>query len=297
MSENEPIDREETRENPAEDSAQAPDNEPASSADNKETEVKESHRVGASAFPAILEALFFAADEPLNMTRLKGILPGKPDVRKIRAAIEEINRKMNEEGHPLEVIEIAGGYQMRTRQYYHHWVRQLFRDKMARRLSQSALETLAIVAYKQPLSKAEVEAIRGVLVDGAMKTLLERRLIRIAGRSEKPGRPLLYATSKDFLRYFGLRHLDDLPKLEEFEELAKARDDESMTSDVPLGDERTDELEEAQKIGSVDDEELALEDERVEELEEAEHIDAVDDSELALEDEAHSSEETDPVAG
>lgn len=174
-------------------------------------------------FQLILEALLFATDEPLNIVRLKSILPGRVDARKIKAAVENINERLKEENHPFEVIEVAGGYQFRTRQYYHTWLRQLFKDRIARRLSQSALETLAVIAYKQPVTRAEIEAIRGVLADGAMKTLLERRLIKIEGRSEKPGRPLLYGTTKDFLRHFGLSHLEDLPKLEEFEELAKTQ--------------------------------------------------------------------------
>ncbi len=179
--------------------------------------------VSQTELPRIVEALLFATDEPLTLQKIKSILPDKIDIRRIKAAIDDTNRRLSAEHHPYEIVEVAGGYQFRTVQYYHPWVRQLFRDKISRRLSQSALETLAIVAYKQPLTKAEIEAIRGVMADGAMKTLLERRLIRINGRSEKPGRPLLYETTKDFLRYFGLKHIDDLPKLEEFEQLVKAQ--------------------------------------------------------------------------
>ncbi len=188
-----------------------------------ETNEKAVREISQTELPRIVEALLFATDEPLPLPKIKAILPDKIDVRKIKAAIDDINRRLSAEHHPYEIVEVAGGYQFRTVQYYHPWVRQLFREKVSRRLSQSALETLAIIAYKQPLTKAEIESIRGVMVDGAMKTLLERRLIRIAGRSEKPGRPLLYETTKDFLRYFGLKHIEDLPKLEEFEQLVKAQ--------------------------------------------------------------------------
>lgn len=196
-------------------------------------------------FISIIEALLFATDEPLTIPKLRSILPGRTDARKIKSALDEINKRLAEGNHPFECVEVAGGYQLRTNPTYHRWIKQLFKEKINRRLSQSGLETLAIIAYKQPITKAEVETIRGVIADGAMKTLLERRLIEIAGRSEKPGRPLLYQTTKDFLKYFGLRHLDDLPKLEEFEEMAKAKAAEEIQAEAPatvssedLGDER-----------------------------------------------------------
>jgi segregation and condensation protein B len=216
--------------------------------------------------PRIIEALLFATDEPLSIQKIKSILPYKPDVRKIKAAIEEINERLRNEQHPFEIVEVAGGYQFRTAQYYHNWIRQLFKERINRRLSQSGLETLAIIAYKQPLTKAEIEAVRGVNTDGALTTLLERRLIKIAGRSEKPGRPLLYDTTKDFLRHFGLNHIDDLPKLEEFERIARAQDDiVDSAPDMPLEDEHIEELNEAQAVGSFADEEMPLEDEFLEE--------------------------------
>jgi len=171
----------------------------------------------------ILEALIFASDEYLTAARLKAILPGNPGAREISSMIEKINRQLQKERHPFEIVEIGGGYQFKTVAYYHPWVRQIFQEKAAKRLSIQALECLSIIAYRQPLSKAEIEAIRGVISDGAMKTLLEKRLITITGRSEKPGRPLLYGTTPDFLKYFGLNRIADLPNIEEFEALVRQK--------------------------------------------------------------------------
>lgn len=171
----------------------------------------------------IIEAVLFASDELLSTARLKAILPGNPDAREIGRLVEKINRQLQNERHPFEIVEIGGGYQFKTVAYYHPWVRQIFKEKASKRLSIQALECLSIIAYRQPLSKAEVEAIRGVLSDGAMKTLLEKRLVTITGRSEKPGRPLLYGTTPEFLKYFGLNKIGDLPKIEEFEAMVREK--------------------------------------------------------------------------
>jgi segregation and condensation protein B len=171
----------------------------------------------------ILEALLFASEDVLSPVKIKSILPGEPDAREIKKMIQEINGQLSKERHPFEIIEVAGGFQFRTIAYYSPWVRQLLKEKAAKRLSVQALESLAIIAYKQPITKAEIEAIRGVVTDGAIKTLLERRLVSIDGRSDKPGRPLLYSTTREFLVYFGLKAIADLPKIEEFEALAKEK--------------------------------------------------------------------------
>jgi segregation and condensation protein B len=167
--------------------------------------------------------LLFASDEIVVIDRLKAILPGQPDARKIRTMVEALNVQLQKERHPFEIVEAAGGYQFRTVSYYYPWVSQLFKEKTAKKLSIQSLECLAIIAYKQPITKAEIESIRGVLSDGAMKTLLEKRLVTIAGRSEKAGRPLLYATTKEFLSYFGLNKISDLPNINDFEALAKEK--------------------------------------------------------------------------
>ncbi|MBD3317478.1 MAG: SMC-Scp complex subunit ScpB, partial [Chitinivibrionales bacterium] len=174
----------------------------------------------------ILEALLFASDELLTPAKIKKAMPGEPDARKIRAMVEEINAHLQRERHPFEIVEMAGGYQFRTVAYYHPWLRKLLQEKTVKKLSIQALECLAIIAYKQPLSKAEIEAIRGVLSDGAMKTLLERKLVTVGGRSDGPGRPLLYVTTPDFLRYFGINKLEDLPSIEEFEAIAREKMEE-----------------------------------------------------------------------
>ena len=171
----------------------------------------------------VLEALLFASDEILTTDRIKSIVPGIPDGRKIRQMVDKINEHLAKERHPFEVVEIGGGYQFRTVSYYYPWVVQLFKEKAARKLSIQSLECLAIISYKQPITKAEIESIRGVMSDGAMKTLLEKRLVTISGRSDKAGRPLLYATTKEFLAYFGINKIADLPRIEEFEAMAKEK--------------------------------------------------------------------------
>jgi segregation and condensation protein B len=171
----------------------------------------------------ILEALLFASNDILSADKLKAIIPGAPDARAIRKMVETINVQLQKQRHPFEIIEIGGGYRFRTVSFYYQWIQRLFKEKAAKKLSIQSLECLAIIAYKQPITKAEIEAIRGVLSDGAMKTLLERRLVTISGRSEKAGRPLLYATTQEFLTYFGLNKIADLPRIDEFEALAKEK--------------------------------------------------------------------------
>jgi segregation and condensation protein B len=190
----------------------------------------------------VLEALLFASDDILTTERIKAIVPGQPDARKIRQMVDKLNVQLANERHPFEIVEIGGGYQFRTVSYYYPWMVQLFREKSQRKLSIQSLECLAIIAYKQPITKAEIESIRGLISDGAMKTLLERRLITISGRSEKPGRPLLYTTTQEFLEYFGINKVADLPRIEEFEALAKEKlgdltDTELATTEAQRGGE------------------------------------------------------------
>jgi len=160
----------------------------------------------------IVEALLFVSDEPLTPRRLAEIV-GDTDARKIRALIDAINTDYDEAGRPFRIEEIAGGFQMLSRPEFKQWLIQLVRGKDAKRLSQAALETLAVVAYKQPVLRVDIENIRGVQCGEMLRNLLERGLVRIAGRSDALGRPLLYGTSKKFLDIFGLRSLKDLPSL------------------------------------------------------------------------------------
>ena len=197
----------------------------------------------------ILEALLFASDELMTAARLKTILPGNPDARQIRKMADKINVQLQKERHPFEIVEIGGGYQFRTVSFYHTWVRQIFKEKASKKLSVQALECLAIIAYKQPLSKAEIEAIRGVVSDGAMKTLLEKHLVAISGRSEKPGRPLLYATSGEFLKYFGLNKIADLPRIEEFEAIAREKMEELSIEELSVDDVKTSDVEANEDAG------------------------------------------------
>lgn len=137
------------------------------------------------------------------------------------------------ENRPLEIQEVAGGYQITTRAEYETWVRRLLNKSGKLTLSQAALETLAIIAYKQPVNRFEIEAVRGVDCSGVLKTVLDRNLIKIKGRDEGPGRPLLYATTDTFLEYFGLNRISDMPKLKEIIELTKDDSEEQLEAFIP----------------------------------------------------------------
>jgi len=163
---------------------------------------------------SLLEALLFLSGEPLTAASLKAIAGvEEPEIRGLMDSL--INDYRSRDGGIL-ITEIANGYQMVTNTRYAPWLRKLKGSQASAKLSMPALETLAIIAYKQPLIKAEVEQIRGVSSDGVIKTLLERRLIRIMGRKEAPGKPLLYGTTKEFLQHFGLKDLTELPTLKDF---------------------------------------------------------------------------------
>ena len=166
----------------------------------------------------IVEALLMASDNPLGASQIASMLDG---VRAgdVRAYVEDLNTLYGRTGRSFKISEIAGGFLFMVHSEYGVWVRRLLKDKAPVRLSSAALETLAIIVFKQPVMKVEVEHIRGVSVDGVVRHLLEKGLIRIAGRSDAPGRPLLYGTTRDFLKHFGLKTLSDLPKVRELDEL------------------------------------------------------------------------------
>lgn len=168
----------------------------------------------------ILEALLFASSEPLNQSRINLVF--LEDAPQLINLIPELQDKFSKENRPLEIQEIAGGYQITTRAEYETWVRRLLNKSGKLTLSQAALETLAIIAYKQPVNRFDIEAIRGVDCSGVLKTILERSLIKIKGRDEGPGRPLLYATTDIFLEYFGLNRIADMPKLKEIIDLTES---------------------------------------------------------------------------
>ncbi len=170
---------------------------------------------------ATIEALVFASDIPLTIQKIKEIIEGL-GAREIRKAIEQLNERYTRQGSALQIVEVAGGFQMVTRPQFAEFVSRLYKTRQGQRLTQKALETLAIVAYKQPITKQEIEHIRGVNVDGVMRTLIERNLVTVVGREKAPGNPLLYGTTREFLEYFGLKSLDDLPKLKEIDEILKS---------------------------------------------------------------------------
>jgi segregation and condensation protein B len=169
---------------------------------------------GASAeLKPILEALIFASPDPLTRKAIDKLLTSEPK-EDIDAAIEALKRDYDR-GGGLQLVEVAGGYQIVTRQDLHEWVRRLFHERTTQKLTSAALETLAVIAYKQPLTAPEITEIRGVNTAGVLNTLLERHLIKIVGRKRVVGRPFMYATTKEFLIRFGLNDLGDLPKVED----------------------------------------------------------------------------------
>jgi segregation and condensation protein B len=167
---------------------------------------------------AVLEALVFASPQPITAREIARVLQGVP--REVwEEQLQELKADYGRDERGLQVVEIAGGYQVTTRPEYNDWVRELLDPRTPTRLSIQALETLAVIAYKQPVTLPEIIELRGVKSGGVVKTLLEKRLIRIMGRKEVVGRPILYGTTKQFLLHFGLRDLEELPKIEEFAEV------------------------------------------------------------------------------
>jgi segregation and condensation protein B len=166
---------------------------------------------------AVLEAMLFIAGEPLGLDALKKLV--ELDKPRMDQLLKELVNEYSLRNAGILIVEVAEGYQMVTNPACSPYVRKLISTAVPKRLSPSSLETIAIIAYKQPIIKAEIEAIRGVNSDGVIKTLLERRLIKILGRKEAPGRPLMYGTTHEFLQYFGLKDLSELPTLKELNEI------------------------------------------------------------------------------
>jgi len=165
-------------------------------------------------FDKIVEALLFSTDEPLSLEKISGVLTFvSPE--QVKAIIDQLNQKYTDNGHSFRIREIAGGFQVYTLPEYGLWIENLWKKTRWQRLSRPALETLAIVAYRQPIVKGEIDKIRGVQSDGTLRTLLERDLIEIKGREKSPGRPLLYQTTEKFLSFFGINDVKELPQLEE----------------------------------------------------------------------------------
>ena len=164
----------------------------------------------------IIEALLFVGDKPVSIDTLRDVVKDI-EPTEVRAIIEDLNKDYAASGRSFNIKEIAGGFQMLTDPIYSRWIAALYK-KGPDRLTGPSLETLAIIAYRQPLTRGDIEAIRGVSVDGVIHTLEERGFIRTKGRLDAPGRPILYGTTNEFLQHFGLRSLEELPKLKEFQE-------------------------------------------------------------------------------
>ena len=170
---------------------------------------------------AVLEALLFVSAEPVPVSRLATAV-GTVSKAEVEQALKRLEQDLAQEGRGIQLVKLAGGYRLVTKAEYAPWLKRLDKAKAAQKLSRSALESLAIIAYKQPLVRAEIEEIRGVETSGVLKTLLERKLVRIVGRKEVPGRPIMYGTTKFFMEHFGLEDITQLPPLREFKELGEA---------------------------------------------------------------------------
>ena len=177
-----------------------------------------------------IEALLFVSGNPLSLDRLKGIFEDVPKER-IEEQAESLRREYESRQSGVMVAAVAGGYQLATQPDLAPWIRKFRAVKVSTRLSRPALETLAIIAYKQPITRTEVEAIRGVNIGGIVRNLMERRLVKIVGKKDVPGKPMLYGTSMEFLQYFGLKDLSALPTLKEFTELEPGEEVLEKTAD------------------------------------------------------------------
>jgi len=179
---------------------------------------------------AILEALIFASPEPLTPKAMYKLLDTEPR-EDVQAALADLKQDYERPGG-LQLVEVAGGYQIVTRSDLHDWVRRLFHERTTQKLTVQALETVAVIAYRQPITAAEITEVRGVNTSGVLNTLLERHLIKIVGRKQVVGRPFLYATTREFLIRFGLNDLTDLPKVEDMAE-ALGLDTPILTEQTP----------------------------------------------------------------
>ncbi len=181
-------------------------------------------------YKSVIEALIFSSDEPLSESEIIRTINGidgedaEINSQTVTEIINELNNEYSDSGRSIRIVGIAGGYLFATKEEYSKYIGFLSTEKSKRRLSQAALETLSIIAYKQPITKPEIESIRGVNSDYVIATLLEKKIITISGRAETIGRPLLYSTTKEFLIYFGLNSIKDLPKPREIEEIMQDED-------------------------------------------------------------------------
>lgn len=213
----------------------APDPSPSSSAGGASCEPDEiaglADGLNDQELKGIIEALLFVSREPLLLDKVTTVLVGPPKVA-IYNAMKALQQDYDQEGRGLQIVELAGGYAMVTRADCAQWITKLHKVKASVKVSRSALETLAIIAYKQPTMRAEIEQIRGVETSSVLRTLLDQKLIRIVGRKDIPGRPILYGTSKTFLQKFGLRDLRDLPPLRDLAALGQGENPELFEEEL-----------------------------------------------------------------
>ena len=190
---------------------------------------------------SVIEALLLASEKPLPLDKIREILDNLTAQEALKL-IEELKSEYEQSNRGIRIIEIAGGFQMITAPNFAPFLKKLFKSRNTERLSKPALETLAIIAYKQPLTRSEIELLRNVNVDGVMKSLLDKNLIRITGKKKAPGSPRVYGTTRLFLEHFGLKSLEDLPRIEEFHTLAKKN---YMVDTEPEEEKTTEELNES----------------------------------------------------
>lgn len=205
----------------------------------------------------IIETLLFITDRPVKPGRLAEVVE-TVSAKQVLAIIEELTREYAQTGRAVQIVEVGGGFQMATKPEYGRWVRKLYNEKMTTKLSNAALETLAIIAYKQPITRAEMESIRGVDVAGPLERLLERGLVRVVGKKDTIGRPMVYGTTDEFLRMFGLNKVSELPDLQVFAEKTLHEKQADLPFDEalpPVGEPAIiplDELEGAEKLEALD---------------------------------------------
>ncbi|HAJ56264.1 MAG TPA: SMC-Scp complex subunit ScpB [Candidatus Omnitrophica bacterium] len=199
-----------------------------------------------------VESLIFISNKPMTIEDLKQLFEDI-DGAKLREIIEALKKQLEDTNSGIRIVEIAGGYQMVTSPENADMIKNFYKIKNTEKLSGPSLETLAIIAYKQPVTRVDIEAIRGVNVDGVVKSLMEKNLIRVVGRKEVIGRPFVYGTTRMFLDYFGLKSLDELPKIEEFAQQDMVLDMKLASGDAeitPLTREEEEKFQEEQKIES-----------------------------------------------
>lgn len=200
----------------------------------------------------IVEALIFASDLPLAENRIKNIIE-ELTIKQIQEIVEQLNIDYEQDNRAFQIKKIGGGFQFVTRPEFSNYIKKYYKGRSKSRLSRAGLETLAIIAFKQPISRPEIDGIRGVNSDGVVKTLLERSLIQISGRSDNVGHALLYGTTHEFLSYFGVNDVSELPKPKEIEELLGSGQEELPFAEGELDQEISDQLSILDETGDIEE--------------------------------------------